>query len=793
MEKSVYYIPIESNIKIGIDTPNIQNSQETMTLQAVLHDISLSHCMGEVFDKVNVDETSYLSKDLSYLILEGSIIPEEKSWDCLFLSYPCHLREYLISRIDMSNDMKMDAVMEQISKEYDYVIEEIESRMRDSLKDNETKSFVVMKNLSFGDICLIYPSGKYDYEYMYHNVNAIFTAFIEGLKPTTLLDSPTDLIETKCKSIKKRFESNYLFVRNSNYNEYAKLLKKMATLNVGSNDRRMYMIMLDALLLRTILDETSARWIYESGDLKFESEESVLDLSQAYEVRKNSFDIFLDQAQASSPYSDQIWSLFFVTKTLLSSLVGRTMQEIASVDDVLSKESVAKEEIIKRQGIYSNFFGFVPYIGTRYNEVTSYYPSHLSPDYCYGFLSIPRKNRFNLWSYFPAYIHEFFHYIPPRGRKERNEKILHLAIYTIMNPLYVEMTEERRTQYETIVQRIAEIIDNYRQDLIDIRNDYVYEGKVHSQVDIQKVEDYRDTMKYNAIMHDLIKVLDFEGICMKAIEDVHNSNSFDRDLETIIQQMQWKQECLNSWDQDATSYIATYSFALREIRSDISMCLMLNMGLKEYIELLANEPAFAECSAQWVADSTVLRFGFVTRLLYMKEYMGYQTWGEVNWDELCDRMLSTTLKQQSYNESSPYLNTIECWNRCCNEIINQFSHEVAITESFSEHLKNLKEYIVAYQTIMSVPSNEWYSVFERALCAEEYSIHSQDKELSCLISNWGKQLSAFETYAFPRQLYYLYKKYNELQNDIERYQFEYRSRLLFRDLLMAFPDIDLDR
>lgn len=795
MKKAVYYIEIESRITIGEETSYVLANQNSLNLQAALFGVHPQYFTEPRLDIMGTDDTYHAFKGSSCIILEGTELPEINLLDCLCFSYPCSLRDAIISRIHVDKDDCMETVMERISAEYDYILERVESSVRIAFSD-KIPLVVVMKNLSFGDICVLYPSGLYQCDYVCDKVNSILTDLVQIYGQDAALDTPINLIDTIWKRIKRRLESSFLLKLNPNYNQYVELLTQMSIAEVGSNDRKMYMLVLCSLLLRTILDETAARWVYESGDLKYESVESVIELSEAYELCKTSYDIFLNQAKAVSPYSDQVWSLFFITKTLLSSIVGSTMDESVSMGGLFSNDIVDKDAVTRRQQAYCNFFGFVPFIGTQNNEVMSYYTSHLSPDYCYGFLSIPLKDRFNMWSYFPAYIHEFFHYISPRGRKERNEKILHLAVYTLMNPLYIEMTENRRAEYENLVKKIAEIVDSYRQALIDIRNDYVFEGRIHSPVDKEKVENYRDTMKYNAIMHELVKILDFEEICKKAMESLGNEASYDFDLDSIFKQEEWQRTCLKRWEQDMTSYLATYSFAMREIRSDISMCVILNLGLKEYIGLLANEPAFAEYNGRWVADSTVLRFGFVTRLLYVKEQMGYQTWLDVDWDDLCYRILQTSYELQPFDSndnSTQLVNTIESWIKHCNKIIDQTDQEITSGGSFINYLENLKEYLVTYQTIMSSQKNEWYSVFERALCTAEYSIQGDERELCCLISNWGKQLSNFSNYSFSRQLSSLYKKYKRLDCDIERCQFENKSRLLFRDLLMAFPNIDLDR
>lgn len=777
MQRNVYYIDFGRNVEFMPENrEQLWIDDQNPHIQTLLMPVKL-RTLNDSAD----------SRDSHCIYLEGHQISTQIEWRCYCVSFPVELRAS-IAMLTRPTDTDYVALTQRIAQQYENALKDFEEILlrHTSIGDDR---LVIMKNLSFGDACILCS----EFIESTSIVGYITAAMTElGLKYTggSALDTPDETITTISEQIKKRFYSTYLIKRNANYTEYEALMKQMMEATVGSNDRQTYILMLCALLLRTILDETSARWVYESGDTKYESLEISMELTRAYELRMAGFREFLDQASIGSPYSDQIWSLFFITKTLLSSIVGRDSKAIESNSP--DAENLDDAELLQE---YCNFFAFVPYIGDQYTEVSSYYPSHIAPDYCYGFLSIPRKEEFRFWSFFPAYIHEFYHYIPPRGRKERNEKILHLAIYSVMSPLFVAMTQSRKAEYESIVAKMASSMDQLRENLIDLRNDKNHALKKDQAPETrQSVENYRDTMKYNAIMQDLVYLLDFEDLCTEAVNEFCSENATARaESSSIPDRGYWMQACSDKWDKDMTSYIATFSFALREIRSDLSMCVILDMTLHDYIKVLADEPAFAESSKKWVADSSVLRFGFMTRLLYTKEQY-YDSWENVDWQELCKHMVRTC------SQNDPNGNSIDRWKEKCSEMFQSLMSQRFRKNDplYKEHLDHLRDYLDNYVDI-STPSKEspWDSVFEKAMCTGEYAISSHKNENNqfvdrrYLILCWGARLQKQKSYPFVKLLCGLYNQYRDAKTAGDRCRIEYQSRHLFRDLLMYFEDIDI--
>ncbi len=771
MQKNIYYINLGRNTEFMLE--NLEQSwydNQKLYLQVIMEPVKLQ-TIGDLSD--------IRGNHLVYL--EGQEISTQSEWMCYCVSFPIELRAG-ISVLSRPTDDNYVALMEQIAQKYEEAIDALGEMIR-RFSGIEDDHLVVMKNLSFGDVCILCSEPV---ENMTDHIAAALTELSIKYAGGNVLETLDETITAFSEQIITRFYSTYLIKRNSNFTEYEALMKRLMEVSVGSNDRKMYVLTLCALLLRTILDETSARWVYESGDTKYETLEISTELTRAYELRMVGFREFLNQASVGSLYSDQIWSLFFITKTLLSSIVGRDSSVIES--NRPEDEDLDEAELLQE---YGNFYGFVPYIGDHYTEVTSYYPSHISPDYCYGFLSIPRKEEFRFWSYFPAYIHEFYHYVPPRGRKERNEKILHLAVYSVMTPLYVAMTPSRKVEYESIVSKIAFSVDQLRENLIDLRNDRNHAlSEYQTYATRQSVENYRDTMKYAAIMQDLVYLIDFEDLCTAAVNECCSPSSVaSEEVSLIPDREKWLKACLDKWDRNMTSYITTFSFAMREIRSDLSMCEILDMSLYDYIKVLADEPGFAESSQKWVADSSVLRFGFMTRLLYTKE-LYYDSWESVQWKVLCKYMTSTC----SQNVSDA--NSIYGWKSKCCGILQRLRKED--DPLYNEYLEHLSDYLSTYIEISVLSEDSpWDSVFEKAMCTEAYALSCYENpdvekiDRRLLIPCWGDRLLKQKAHPSVKLLYDLYCQYRR-ENTIEaQYRIEYQSRLLFRDLLLYFEDIDL--
>lgn len=365
--------------------------------------------------------------------------------------------------------------------------------------------------------------------------------------------------------------------------------------------------------------------------------------------------------------------------------------------------------------------------------------------------------RHSFLSFFPAYIHELFHYISPSNRHDRNEVILKLAIHSVLNPLYIHLASSKR---QVIYDRVHRLIYYSCKEL----SDYFEPNEISDSNDI-------DSMYY-IIKMQCLQMLDF-GRCYE-----HATSYFSDDEEFNSIRL----ECIGRWE-DFDSYLRTFVVALREIRSDISMCHFLwkdvdngETALKRYIAILASEPSFAKYNPDLTADSTILRFGFVTRYLIRQMYKGADDLTLLNlWvDNVCDVIRRLRVSKRKG----------ECSFASCDEL-------KCMT---IEKLNNLMQYIAEYKKIaLIIPKDDntrVSSIFEKLLYSKmSVLIHDSQKDL---VSVWEADISGAVSHRFPRELKRIYLKYERalLQGDRERMLYmDLNSRLIFRRLFLYFENI----
>jgi len=146
----------------------------------------------------------------------------------------------------------------------------------------------------------------------------------------------------------------------------------------------------------------------------------------------------------------------------------------------------------------------------------------------------------------------------------------------------------------------------------------------------------------------------------------------------------------NIWKYEADSYATTYNSLLRELRSDINMVILLDMDLKTYIRTMIKELDFSTDNDKIVADSVILRFGFMTRFL-------------AQYDSVSKPDFSPCTSAEE----------ITNWRESCKQIFNQ----IQIEENFDSqenqhhltHLLNIMSYIDIYRD-MVIEQNEGYYI-----------------------------------------------------------------------------------
>lgn len=202
-------------------------------------------------------------------------------------------------------------------------------------------------------------------------------------------------------------------------------------------------------------------------------------------------------------------------------------------------------------------------------------PIQYSPQFAYTFLCIPTCLKYRFGGYLRQLLHEFFHYIQTETRKERNHLILKLFGCWIL---------------------AKDANDKDVEDLVAFL--YYHFNRLGSESNL-----FQDSMSFITVMRVVLNRVD--------IAQYLNNQGVLLDYQKLPSQSEQVERLLS------------YTFFLREIRSDISMVKLLNaandkndlMDLTEYIRLMANETDWASLSAEEASIDSILRFGFMVHWL----------------------------------------------------------------------------------------------------------------------------------------------------------------------------------
>lgn len=692
-----------------------------------------------------------------HTLLCGHLADEKlhHQYDCLFLRLPQSIRATLLRSVSETYEKaSLGAVIEsELPNKYIKIADRVKESLERVIPDVEATV-----SLTHDDFCILIPHG------LLSDLNGLrpkMITLLYSICPDALDADPTQdrSIAETVDAIWKRFDDQYIYRRNPNYREYATAIRRLLEIRCESGDKRYECALMALLLLRTVLDETSLRWVYDSGDLHYEDPYDMEEIDLSTRNLLGSLGCFIDQASDECDYSDILWMTVFITRALLAAIMGRS-----------EEESIKKERTRLTQ---RNFYGFLPFVTSNYKEVTSYYAKYHTPDYCYGFLAIPQKYKNSFWEMFPAYIHEFFHYIPTPHRKDRNEAILSLALIGVLNPLYSalcgDMSARGKHAYASMLENILRHILSKRKRMMDdVLVDYnfntLYKG-CEWNTKIDEIFETDTTMKFSDLMASLFPMLDFGTMYDNALIITD-----DLDTNTIRMISEAKEECVDLWTKEAVAYITIFSTALKEIRSDILMCRIIGLSLQEYITIMANEPNFAYLSRDSVADSTMIRFGFMCRYLYAAG-KNDGTAGDTH--------------------SSRSKKSVSEWMKTCKAVIDNVPHIDANIKA------NLSDYLDEYCAITideDTAGDDAIILFEDILCGVDKTsdavvLYTGDNGL---IGEWEKQIDEISGYQIFACLKSLYMKYKDLDRLEDKVMFEYRTRLVLRDLFEVFPNIDLD-
>lgn len=645
-----------------------------------------------------------LSTESLLLFTDGVILEDDETFFCELINTPFKTREYLIKRSSGNN---LYEVSLDLFDSYRMLAQTINKFFINS-KIN-VRVFCCIYNYDF---CLI-SSSKDDLKIAKIQIDGMLNAFdVSDIADELLMEltiKQNDKKREQCISSQRRFVKY-----NPQFRDYMKINNYISNIKCDSTERKMELSLFSSLLLKDLIEETHLYWMYESGEVRQEISEISDILSERDILYFDLFEKFCCQANDDFVYHDWIWCLVFLTQTLLSSLKKRSKKDCDDDKDIVQHE---------------NFFGFVPIVkGKENNEVMSLYTRHISRKFCHGFLLIPEYSIYNLPDYLPAYIHEFFHYIPPKNRTDRNQEILKLVLHTILTNLRNSLTAEVYTFFlELFTNEIVNVSSSFgftKEDIFDCDSMEFWE---------------RITCVFDLANHKMI----YDTVALKTFRRFQDISVFN-----ILRDS--RSSCLDSFSQNFRSYICTYTMFMREIRSDIAMCLFFDIDLEQYIKILAKEPMFARMPKEECADSTIMRFGF-----------------------MCRYLLGAHIDK---DKSENWINT------CCSIIDKLKENDKSLDDSavINNRYDNLSDYLKEYAYI-SIESNN-NSFVPKGESLLELSLIS-------IISEWEKNVKHYASHEFSKNISLLYRKYLNA-SDLEKYKSICGMRFLFRDLYCYNSQLD---
>lgn len=663
------------------------------------------------YDYTSFESTGATFEDRNYLIyLNDVILDTEKEYFCCHINLPYRFRNEIISNINKSN---LYDASQLLFKAYVEISEQINTYLNENKIDVQT--FCCIHNYDF---CLV-SSSIYNFE----KAKMLIELYLNNKFP--LSEDPSEQItshKVNLSIIKKEniINSDRQFVKhNPNFYRYYELMHVIQNLKVDSPDRKMELSLFSSLILKDLVESTHLYWLYESGELRREtSEVTHIIFERDYTYFKHLMR-FCQQAEDHFIFHDWIWGLVFLTQTLLASLKHRSLENCKNDDEINE---------------HTNFFGFVPIIEDdeeNHSEVMSMFTRHISRNFCHGFLIIPSYSIYSLADYLPAYIHEFFHYIPPRNRDKRNKAILTLVLHSILGDLRNNLSKD--IYDKILIMFLKEIDKNIKM--------YGFEENTHTFFEC-------DSMEFSDRIRSMFLRMNFEDVYEAVIWDAFIEFN---DINLISIMRKYRDNCTNQYNVSALNYIVTFAMFFREIRSDIAMCSFFNMKLKEYVEVLAKEPLFSVLPKKQCADSTILRFGFMCRYLLKKE-PNYQ---EQNWKKDCKNIINGMIpKDLVSNEKETYI----------------------------IKLNHLKDYLDEYEEITIESADDCYlkkgqSFIERFLEKEK------------IVSVWEESICEYMKHIFPQEINRIYEEYQK-KTKHEKLICMCGFRYLFRDLLLYDSNLD---
>lgn len=385
---------------------------------------------------------------------------------------------------------------------------------------------------------------------------------------------------------------NKILKFNKHHDEYQELIKKSCNLEPNIPSRHAEGILLAWLLLNTERSETALRNFGENGEINDSEEYTAAEVRDArFSILKEYVERFISQASSLEDQA-QIWATLHFTMFLLELIMG---------DE-------------QNSDICDDFMGLYPIIDKNKQEepLCSISPIQYSPQFTYAFLLIPSNLRYRFSDYFRQLLHEFFHYISTDTRDFRSVLLLRMFAYSIL---------DKTASAEDVELLVQHLYSSYKKF-------------GHNSLLFQDSMSLISTMRFVLNRENILDYME-KNDC-----PIHNRSTFPDKTKQL-------------------EYFVDYTFFLREIRSDISMIELLNsdgncnMGRREYIQLMANEPNWASLSVEDIATEPILRFGYMTN--WIKENFPDE---ETNTEDIIDQLLNSTTDDKlktKYNNLKKYL------------------------------------------------------------------------------------------------------------------------------------------
>ncbi len=604
-----------------------------------------------------------------------------------------------------------------------------------SILSNKYTDVYVFCSLLYNDYCVLIP------EELSHNFDAIKNEVMQTLIDTcfSLHNSPdlshddaivkADLADKKQRKLDCIHSGRQFVKHSSHFHLYEELIDSLDSIQCDSLDRKQELSLLSSLIIADLIHIISAYRMHPTGDFHYELAEKTYSINKQEQLYFDLFSLFCKQTEDNNKYNDWCWVLTFLTQTLLSTINGR------------SKFDLQQEEWDR----YFNFFGFAPILldlKEHRNEVTSLYTHHSSAKFCHGFLVVPKSSVYNIVENLPAYIHEFFHYIPPSNRAERNKTIIELLLHSAFYELRLNLDKDSYSKF----------INSIKKEILSSINKLGFSEKSFFQI---------DSMEFYNHFKILFHYYKFEDIYSRAIAKAKIDN-----IVAISKIVLKRNTCINKFNNDAHMNFNTFVLFFREVRSDIEMCNFLDINIKQYIKFMADEPEFCILPKEQVGDSTIMRFGYMCHYLYFIE----------------QRKTAKKCHQPSLSIKSGF--EMPDWDKCVAESIRELQKndtDEALRQKYDNLIGYIQEYMdLAIEQDYTGDSDADRSILESTVC----KIFNPDEYPS----------KDFKQYKFTRLLKDLFDKYmsfDKKEAEEKKLQLICGIKILFRDLYAFDPDLDL--